>query len=333
MIKPKKFDEAETIYTPLEVATSGLEYVQKLRDTKIRSLGIGIAGLRDYFAPLMPGQVAAVIGQTSHYKSGFLHYVEHVNALQLMAEGRDNEALIHVSVEEDIEEQAFLEFARFTGENVGEMAHGNILDWEKMTRAAVKIGTIPIYRIGESLTRGENMPNLYLSNIIAALEYMVKTFNVVPAGIYFDYLQAFPIDPEIKQSSHDQQRRLQVREDVYRLRRAAKYFKCPVWVAVQAKQKLDGAPSANFYMPGVYDGEETSGIAQRFDRIITLWMPKMTHPSGSIISYGAYMTAVEDNVLFIRVAKQRGGLPSGRMWKCRVEYQTNTIAPEMEVSK
>jgi hypothetical protein len=331
--KDKTFNPSNTVYTPLEVANAGLDYIKKLRDTKARSLGIGIPDIKDYFSPMQPGQVAAIIGQTSHYKSGLLHYIEHCNARQLMEEERNDESLIHVSVEEGIEEQAFLEFARHTGEDSGLIARGECQDWEKLIQATIKIGTIPIYRIGDSIARAEEMPNLYMSNIIRAIQFLVKEFNTKPAGIYFDYLQAFPIDPEIKNAAHDQQRRLQVRADIYRLRQASSYFNCPVWVAVQAKQKLEGAFSSDFYMPGIYDGEESSSIAQRCDRILTLWLPKMTHPQGKQIIHGFTSFTVEENLLFIRVAKQRGGLPSGRMWKCRVDFNKNIIAPETELDR
>ena len=152
--------------------------------------------------------------------------------------------------------------------------------------------------------------------------------RVQTAGLFFDYLQAFPIDPEVRAAVHDQQRRLQVRSDMYRLRQAAAYFKCPVFVAVQAKQKLDGAPGPNMLLPGIYDGEESSSIAQRCDRIIQLWMPKQTHVIGTEIEHKGLKFMVAENLLWVRVGKQRGGLPSGRTWKCRIDFKKNSIAAE-----
>jgi RNase P/RNase MRP subunit p30 len=59
-----------------------------------------------------------------------------------------------------------------------------------------------------------------------------------PAAIFVDYLQALPIDPEIRQAMIKDQRRLQVRQDVYRLRQAAVQFDCPIILASQAKQNM-----------------------------------------------------------------------------------------------
>lgn len=325
-----EYEPKDSIYTPQQVATYGLAAVQAARDHALRGIGVNIAEIRDYFAPVMPGQVCAIIAQTSHYKSGFLHFIEHAAAEQLVREGREDEVLIHVSVEECVEEQAFLEFARESGEDAGKLARGQVQDWDRLMQAAIKVGNVPIYRIGDSLARAEDMPNLYMSNMIRALRALtedVLDWKPKIAGLFFDYLQAFPIDPEIRQVNHDAQRRLQVREDVYRLRKAAAYFKCPIFVAVQAKQHLDGA-NPPIMLPGIYDGEETSSIAQRLDRVISLWMPKQTHPCGTFIEHKGLSFRVDENLLWLRVCKQRGGLPAGKAWPCRVDFRRNLIALE-----
>ena len=333
-VEREKFEPRTAIYTPAEVATYGLQAIEATRQNQARGLSIGIADVRDYFAPLMPGQVCAIVAQTSNYKSGLLHAIERHAAYQLQEQGREQEILVHVSVEECVEEQAYLMFARESGEDAGRLARGEVQDWDRLQGCAVGIGTIPIYRIGDSLARAEDMPHLYMSNMIRSIKFLVEEmldWRPVVAGLFFDYLQAFPIDPEIRAAVQDQQRRLQVRSDIYRLRQAAAYFNCPVFVGVQAKQKLDGAPGANMLIPGIYDGEESSSIAQRCDRIVQLWMPKMTHAIGSVIDHKGITQTVEEDVLWMKVGKQRGGLPSGKSWKCRVNFQRNEIAPVVEV--
>ena len=326
------YDPKTAVYTPQQVATYGLAAVRNARDNATRGLGVNIAEVRDYFAPVLPGQVCAVIAQTSHYKSGFLHFVEHQAAEQLVRDGRDDEILIHVSVEECVEEQAFLEFARHSCEDAGKLARGQVQDWSLLEAAALKVGNIPIYRIGDSLARAEDMPNLYLSNMVRAIQTLSEElldWRPKIAGLFFDYLQAFPFDPEHRSGGpSEEKRRLQVRSDMYRLRQAAAYFKAPVFVAVQAKQHLDGA-NAPIMLPGIYDGEESSSIAQRCDRIITLWMPKQTNSVGSTLELPSGKSyRVEENQIWVKVAKQRGGLPSGKMWPCRIDFRSNMIAPE-----
>ena len=320
------FDPITAVYTPPEVASYGLAAIEKAKTHTRRGLRFPLEGVDDYFAPMFAPQMCAVIAQTSNNKSGFLHFWEHQAAKQLQDEGRVDEAIVHISVEEDIEEQAFLEFARVSGESANRMARGDVQDWNLLTSAALKVGAIPIYRIGESLARADDMPNLYMSNMIRAIKALVSGEvtgqPIKPAALFFDYLQAFPIDPEVRQAGMEGQRRLQVRQDTYRLRQAAAYFQCPVVVAVQAKQELNNNKGPLF-IPGVYDGEESSSIGQRADRIIQLWMPKMNHPVGKQLDLSGNAYYVADNGILVKVGKQRGGLPSGRMWPCLIDFDKN----------
>lgn len=331
----KEFDPKEAVYTPDEASQYAIEAIERIRDSKRRSAKLDIAMIRDYFSPVLPGQVTAIIAQTSHYKSSFMHFWERKIAHQLVAEGREDEAIIHVSVEECVEEQSFLFLANETGEESGKLARGEVQDWDRLLAASVKIASIPIYRVGDSLARAEDMPNLYLSNMRKAIEKLtsgeITGEPIKPAAIFFDYLQAFPFDPETKTADLKDQRRLQVREDIYRLRLAAAYFKCPVIVGVQAKQELNQKSKGNMDMPGMYDGEESSAIAQRCDRLITLYMPAKNHSVGDYIRFANRDLQIEENMLFVKIAKQRGGLPSGQMWLCRIDFARNEIAPDAEI--
>lgn len=327
---PNDLELQDTVFTPAEVSVYTQRWIEELQANRARAIEFGISAMRDYFAPLMPGQLCAIIAQTSHYKSGFLHAWERELAFQLMGQKRDHEIIVHVSVEESIEEQGILQLAIESGEDSGRLARGEVQDWNRLKQAAIQIGTIPIYRIGDALARPEDMPHLYMSNMIRAIEYLqnhMLGWKPRIAALFFDYLQAFPFDPEHRIPGNDQ-RRLQVRDDIYRLRQAAGKFRCPVVVAVQAKQHLEGAPSAAWQMPGVYDGEESSSIAQRADRVITLWMPKNHHPVGTLVEHKGTSFVVEENILWVKVAKQRGRLPSGKTYKCRIDFKKNVIAAE-----
>jgi len=326
------FDPSTAIYTPAEVAQYATKHVEFIQANQHRALNFFIPGIDQYFAPALPGQIISIIAQTSNYKSGFMHAWEYAAAQQLQREGREDEIIVHVSVEEAVEEQAFLLFGIETGEDAGDIARGKIQDWDRLYQAAIRVGNIPIYRIGDSLARAEDFPSLYMSNMIRSIRFMRDELlgqELKIAAIFFDYLQAFPFDPEVRRHGNkEMQRRLQVREDIYRLRQAAAFFSCPVIVGVQAKQNLNGAPSQSMYLPGIYDGEESSAIGQRSDRIIQLWMPKMNWPIGSQIEYKDIRYTVDENLLWLKVGKQRGRLPSGKSWKCRIDFAKNIILLE-----
>jgi hypothetical protein len=259
-----------------------------------------------------------------------MHAIERAAAEKLDSEGRE-EILIHVSVEESVEQQAFYLFARESGEDAGRLAQGDVQDWSRLEAVKIKVGTIPIYRIGESLARAEDFPYLSVSNMIRAIQTItsgvIHLDKMKPAALFFDYLQAFPIDEDLaKLGKLETQRRLQVKADIFRLRQAAAYYDCPVFVAVQAKQTLTGCRQGDhIQMPGIYDGEETSSIAQRADRIIQLAMPKMTNTLNSEIHVGDRQIKVTEDLLYVKIGKQRGGLPSGRTYQTRVDFNKNII--------
>lgn len=322
----KTFNPKTAVYTPAEASSYAVAAVDRAEKDATRAFPIDL--FDDYVPPFMPGELVIIQAQTSNYKSGFMHYVERVGAKRLQETGRGNEAIIHISVEELIETQMYLHIARESGEDAGQLARGKVQDWTKLRRAALQVGTVPIYRIGASLARAEDMPDLYLSNMYRSLRELVSGEvtgeKIVPAAIFVDYLQAFPIDPEVRQSNLDGQRRLQVRQDIYRCREMAAYFSCPVILAAQSKQHLEGA-NPPLQIPGVYDIEETSSAAQRADRVLSLWLPKTSYPIGKWVDFGAAGFAIEENMLLIKIGKQRGGMPAGRVYQCRVDYKLNEI--------
>lgn len=330
MIK-ETLDLSSIIHTPDEVAALAKQRVEFIRNNQHRTLKFFIPGMTDYIAPLLPGEMTMILAQTSNYKSGFMDAWEFAAAKQLEQEGRNDEVIVHISVEESVEQQVFRLLARETGLDVGQIARGNITNWDDFTYASVKVGDINIYRIGHSLMNPGVFPKLHMSNMIRAIEYLQdKLLNrkLTIAGLFFDYLQAFPFDDEVKRAQMIDRQKFQIREDVYRIFQAANYFNCPAIVNSQAKQTLDNAPSKSMYIPGIYDGDGAKEVADRPDRVFSLWMPKMTHAVGTYISYGGADYRVEENILWVKACKQRGGLPSGRAFRCRIDFNQNRILLE-----
>jgi hypothetical protein len=323
------------IFTPHEVGVAGYNAV--LRAAKYQDVGvplnIGGSGIGDYFAPLLPWEICAIQAQTHNGKTMFTDWWERMTVKHL-EENNQTGDIVHVSFEESIEAMAFTEFGRLLDVLPARLARGEYKDIAKLKIAMAKVGSSRIWRIGESAERPDaeliDRPNekpaeLTLSNVYRALYAMKSgaiTTDVKIRLVTIDYLQAIPIDPEVKKVAVDAQRRLQVRQDVYRLRKMTVKLETPILVPVQAKQKLEGV-NPPYLIPGMYDGEETASIAQRFDRIISLWMPKTTHAVGTKITLnGETLFTVEDNMVFMKINKQRGGLPSGKTFQLKVDYKT-----------
>lgn len=319
------------IYSPLEGAMLGKKLAQAAADHKEFGIELDIPGtfepaVKDYFAPLLPWEICAVQAQTSNGKTYFTNFWERQIAEQLKRQKRD-EIIIHVSLEESIEAMAFNDYGRVLKQRPADFARGTFTDWAKMDWAMTEISGVPVWRIGDSAERDPEAPELYLSNIYRSIQELVSgriTGNPWKVAVVIvDYLQALPIDPEVKTAARQDQRRLQVAQDVFRLREMTTHLKCPIIVPLQAKQELAGE-NPPYKIPGTYDGMETSAIATRFDRIVSLWMPKTSYLIGSTVSNKdktSFLTVAE-NQAFFKVNKQRGGLPAGMVWELKVDYET-----------
>lgn len=321
-------DIREWVATPDEAVAAGVAYVEELRANRDRALLFPVPMIDGYFAPVIPGQTVAILAQPSNFKSGFISVWEQHLARHLISQKRDDEVIIHVDTEHTLEELAMGEISRHSGITVSDLSRGNVKEWGDVVSAAMKINNVRIFYIANRLGRNRG-PQLHLTNVQRAIEALVEGkvlgHKVTPAAVFLDYLQALPIDPIVKRErSVDAQRRLQVREDAYRVKEIAQWFSCPLAAGVQAKQMLSGALSPQMLLPGMLDAEETNAIAQRFSRSIGLWMPKNQFP-GDTINHKGHSFQVTDSLLFIRVLKQQGKLPSGRWWDCEINFRNNTI--------
>jgi len=315
----------DLIFTPHERAMAGYNSAKRAIEYKDVGIPLRVSGsdINDYFAPLLPWEICAIQAQTHNGKTLFSDWWER-DAAKFLGEKEQPGDIVHVSLEESIEAMAFTEYGRLLDVLPAKLARGEFQDLAKLQIAMKQIDESRIWAIGESAEREYNETLLTLSNIYRALEAMQEG-KIASATkvrlVTLDYLQALPIDPEAKKIAPDAARRLQVREDVYRLRKMTVHLKAPIIVCVQAKQKLEGCNSP-YEIPGMYDGEETASIAQRFDRIISLWMPKTSKTIGTtIFQNDAPLFTVAENMVFAKVNKQRGGLPSGKTFELKVDFE------------
>lgn len=336
---PRAFNPKTAVFTPADTSAATIAHVEETIRIARQGIRLGLPGLDGYWAAMLIGKTYVLLGQTSHGKTMTMDYIEHYNALLMQAknrarkEGEQPEIIVHVSVEDLIEEQGERELARFSGEDATRIALGQVFNLDLLRSAASEIARKPIYRIGESLAYPDVMDQLTVSNMLRCIDAIVDG-SIVPdfkpriGLLVFDYLQAFPLDPEAMREKFEYQRRLQVRSDFYRLRKAAAKYHCPVFVAVQARQDLKQT-IGSLPIPGMYDGEESSSIGQRADGILATWMPKHHYPRGKTLDAGDFSFAVADNQLVLRVVKQRGRLPSGRIFMAEIDYADYS----MEITK
>jgi hypothetical protein len=277
------------------------------------ALQFPIPELRWYFHPSYPGKQTTIQAQSHHGKTNFIDYWAHQAAQELAESGRKG-IIIKINTEDSVEMQISAELAKGGAGTVDDLQTGIIRNPEQYIKVETAVGSLPIVFIGESMGMDDgNAAELYMSNIARLIDFSRKEYfaeEMPIAGIFLDYIHAMPYDPEIKARTNiEATRRTQIMEDENRIRRAAKYFSCPVIVNAQSKQ--DEALSTNGQMmkiPGFWDIQETSYISQHTDFLYSLWFPKMHYPVGSTQSHRdlPWSLKVKDNQMWVKVVKHKG---------------------------
>lgn len=312
-------DNAALVFDPGYASQLTLAAAEALERNKDSAIKLGMGDEIDrYFLPMTAGDLVSVIALTSNGKSAVMQFIARQAATQLKEQNRLDECVIVVSWEQTIEHMGLIEIGRSTGFSIEKFARGLITDWEKVKCAALEMASAPIYRIGHSIARRKTMPRLTLQNVSDALKWLEDTSNVRPALIVLDYLQAMDIE-----GGGNYERRLEVRENVYRAKNLAFDMGCPVMMGCQAKQTIGDRKCK---LPQVYDGEESAAIAQRSDAILCLWIPRTTDALNSRVQVGNAQYEVTPNLLLVAVAKQKFA-DAGRHFAFHFDGGRNYIAP------
>lgn len=295
------------------------------------ALKFPVEALRYYFHPTMPGKVTVVQAQSHNFKTEFINYWADTSAKELSNETRRG-VIVKINVEDAIEGLVEADISRQGGGNLEDISMGVIKDEAEFVRAETIVGSLPIVHIGESLGMDDsNAALLYLTNIFKLIDYVRKNHFSEPtpiAGIFIDYIQALPLDPEHKTKSNMQEtRRSQVMHDMDRIKQAAKYFACPVIVAAQSKQNEDMSSARKMIkLPDYWDIQETSYVSQRTDFMYSLWMEKMHYAPGSMIGGGQndpFNYVCADNRLWVKALKHKKYKNVGQAFPLRVDQYSN----------
>lgn len=312
------------IFTPHEVGMAGYNAAKRAIDFGDVGIPFHISGsdVSDYVAPFLPWELIGWQGQTHNGKTFGLDWFERETAKFLATKGQEGD-IVHISHEESIEAMAFTEYGRLLDVLPAKLARGEYKDLGKLEIAMQQIDGSRIFRIADSAGNEEDDNALTLTNVDRALTALQEgeiTDKRKLRLVVDDYLQAHPAD-----GSSEEQERLQIRNDVYKLRKMAKRLIVPIIISIQAKQTLTGARPP-YLIPGMYDGQGSSTIGQRCDRLLSWWMPKNDYPVGQPVYSGGQGNQIKEfdvteDLCFLKVNKQRGGLPASKVFELRMDFQ------------
>lgn len=318
-VSADKTDVRDITYSPNDAAKEALATIEERRTDIGVGVRTGIPCVDEYFQPARPGQLVAVIGMTSNYKTGFMQWWARQAAQQIVKDQNSGKAVVYVTWESAVEELLALDMAATLKISATDIFQGRISDeqMEQLRSTAFQRSGLPLWIIGHSIKEGKRRPRLTLTLIGKALAHIRDEYGLTPRAIFLDYLQQI-------ESEEGEDRRMQVFYNVYRCKDMSYAMKCPVVLATQAKREV----YANAWgVPGVADSLESSNLEHTADGVLGVWLPKTNHEVGSFIEMkgGKDRLEVTDNLLILRVLKQRMG-PAGRSWPLYVAPERNFVA-------
>ena len=305
-----------SVYAPQVVSKHALEVIEERATTPAAGLRTGIADVDAILNPHRAGELRIILGYTSNYKSGLMSYISRYNAKRFADDETDNRVAITVTWEQSIDEQGVQDVSQLSAIDITHLMRGELsdTDWKGLRKAAVARGNIPWWLVGHSIKDKRRRPRLSMTDLAAALEYMVDIQGVEIGLISLDYLQRIK-----REGGADT--RIQFMDIVDRAKDMALAYNCPVMLGTQAGRQTK---SRQWKLPQTDDGQETSNLEQSADSLISLWMPKNDYAPGHIIEYGDKVFTVNDNLLILGVMKQKFG-PAPRIFNLYVKPEINEI--------
>lgn len=295
----------DIIYTPSDIVTLGLNYLDERKRNKFHGLPLGIKKIDADFIPALPGELTTIIGRPGNGKTGFMMRWARWRADKIRAAGELNRVVVYVTLEQSIEELQAFDLAADTGINVEVMARGTMTDAqrEQISVVANQRYKKPLYLIGHSLERRKRRPVLNIDTIALALAQIETMHDEQMAidAVFVDYLQRIPIPPGSESKT------IGLDDILNRLKDGCLAFGCPFVVGVQAKREVD---AYKVQVPEMSDGQWTSAIEQVSDKSFSVTRPRKYRNEGE--EFDGFIVQ-GDNQMVVKLLKQKMG-------KANIEY-------------
>lgn len=293
----------DLVFSPVDVATLGLDYLKFRHDHKESGVHFPISEDRIY--PLLPGELMSIIARPGHCKTGLMMLWARERAKWLKANGFENRVVLYVTVEQSVEELHAFHIAADQNVSITKMAMGELTEdeWQKALKASTQRIDIPLWFIGHSVMRAGGRKPLNTDVISGAIEH-VKSWGdgFVVDCLFVDYLQRLhPLtsreNPVVAYSAI-----------VDETKDLALGFGIPAVLGVQAKREVDGTKEQ---IPLLDDGQWTSNIEQSSDRVLSLARPRRYVQEGNIWND---VLVQGQNQLLVTCLKQKLGEANFQRW-------------------
>ena len=323
---------SEALFTGNDRINAYQDYVEMARNNRHKWFRFHLDGwdpgnytfsdgsVRPYMRNMYPSDVGLIVGQTSSGKSVLARQLAHTLEREL-PDDRPEACVVYVDTEVTTESDTS-ELFDMNGLPLESVVEGGADTTDLYRQVIRKESTSRILRISSSVTMGVDVDELTFTRIRDEIVGAGSRYAIQyePAVIVIDYLQSMAYDESLRVP--DPQFHHIINRQMSAIRTLGREFVCPIILAVQAKQQLTNQYHSQLPLPGLYDTQGSSGIIQKCQFALSIARPAQHFPLGTVCqSPGHFMYTVKDDLVYVRVLKQQGGSPAGRIWPLRHNFK------------
>ncbi len=285
------------VFDPSQVSTLTVGAITAAREHP-DCLATGIPQLDDHYVMARPRRVNGIIAYTSHGKTSLMNIL----ARNFVPQLAENEIVVFASWEDSVEDLSLSFLANASRIPVQSLFSGNLNDteWVSMMQAATKRAATPLWLIGHSEQKEARRPRLTMTDIWAAMEYIVDTRKKKVRAVFLDYLQ------RINRDDQRGEMRGQYMGIMDKVKDLALDFNTCVFIGSQVGRDVK---ERKWKQPQDNDAQETSNFEQTCDGMISLWIPKKTEAIGDCLiekkGIDGQAVFVTERLMLIQTLKQK----------------------------
>lgn len=285
------------VFDPSLVSTLTVSSIKAARDDP-DTLTTGIPQLDDHYITFRPRRVNGILAYTSHGKTSLMNIL----ARNFVPQIGENEVIVYATWEDSIEDLSLSFLANASRISVTSLFGGNLTpeEWKEMMKAATLRAQTPLWLIGHSEQKEARRPRLTMTDIWAAMEYIVDKRGKKVRAVFLDYLQ------RINRDDTKGEMRGQYMAIMDKVKDLALDFNTCVTIGTQVGRDVK---ERKWKQPQDNDAQETSNFEQTADGLISLWIPKKTETIGDCLlerrGIDGQAVHVTERLMMVQTLKQK----------------------------
>lgn len=295
------------IYSPNEIANMTVRYLQERVNNREYAVDLGQKDLDEILNPAHPGDLISILGRPGSGKTSFMMRWARYRAGVLATKEDTDRTVAYITLEQTVEDLYAFNVASETRISITDMARGDLSDGDlaQVMGATVRMMKQPLFFLGHSAINRRARPNLNIETIRQNLHALEDrgSLNGKPFKldmIFMDYLQRAPYQGENKAVG------------LYNVMNGCKdialEFAAPFILGVQAAREVE---DRKLPIPGLSDGQWTSGVEQISDAVLSTVRPSKYREQGQ--SFGSMIVEGHAQML-VTLLKQKLGIDNVSKW-------------------